>query len=110
MKTWTPLALPIITLASVAGLRRGDRLVSAEGEPFHPVRSLRGKAGRAVNLEIRSQKDGSLRTVEITPRITDPQADWLAAQRAGSRVIEQRGHRVGYVPVWSCAGGEPTEP
>jgi carboxyl-terminal processing protease len=95
--------------AETAGLRRGDRLVSADGEPFHPVRSLQGKAGRAVDLEVRSREDGPLRTVQVTPRITDPQAEWLAAQRDGSRVIDRKGHRVGYMPVWSCAGGEPTE-
>jgi carboxyl-terminal processing protease len=92
-----------------AGLRRGDRLVSADGDPYHPVRSLQGKAGRAVHLEIRSREDGPLRTVQVTPRITDPQTEWLSAQRDGSRVLDRKGHRIGYVPVWSCAGGEPTE-
>jgi carboxyl-terminal processing protease len=94
--------------AEAAGLRRGDRLVSADGEPFHPVRSLRGKAGHAVRLEVRSREDGPARTVQITPRIADPQTEWLAAQRAGTRVLDRRGHRVGYVPIWSCAGSEPT--
>jgi len=95
--------------AEAAGLRRGDRLVSADGEPFHPVRSLRDKAGHSVSLAVRSREDGPLRTVQITPRITDPQAEWLAAQRTGTRVLDRRGHRVGYVPIWSCAGSEPTE-
>jgi carboxyl-terminal processing protease len=95
--------------AEAAGLRRGDRLVSADGEPYHPVRSLRGKAGRPVVLAVRSREDGPLRTVQVTPRIADPQEEWLAAQRAGTRVLDRRGHRVGYVPVWSCAGGGPAE-
>ena len=95
--------------AADAGLRRGDRLVSADGDPFHPIRSLRGKAGHPMALVVRSREDGPLRTVEITPRITDPQTEWLVAQQAGTRVLDHRGHRVGYVPVWSCAGAGPTE-
>src|SRR5262249_23535322 len=41
--------------AEAAGIRRGDRLVSADGEPFQPHRSLQGKAGRPVRLGIESR-------------------------------------------------------
>jgi carboxyl-terminal processing protease len=95
--------------AETAGLRRGDRLVAADGEPFHPVRSLRGKAGRAVKLEIQSSRNEPPRTITITPRTIDPKKEWLEAQIAGSRVIERNRHRIGYVPVWSCAGVEVEE-
>jgi len=54
--------------AETEGLKRGDRIVMADGEPFHPVRSLRGKAGKTVTLEVRSRRDGPLRTISITPR------------------------------------------
>src|SRR6185295_9720192 len=54
--------------AEAAGLRRGDRLVAADGEAFQPVRSVRGKAGRNVALEIRSSREGPTRTVTVAPR------------------------------------------
>ncbi len=92
--------------AEAAGLRRGDRLVTADGEPFHPVRSLRSKAGRAVALEVRSRRDGPSRTVPVAPRTIDPKQEWQEAQAAGTRVLEHGRRRVGYVPVWSCAGVE----
>lgn len=95
--------------AEAAGLRRGDRAVSADGAPFHPVLSLRGKTGRPVALEIQSRKDGPLRTVSVTPRITDPKEEWLEAQKAGGRVVERKGRRVAYVPIWSCAGDQYRE-
>ncbi|HEX6904696.1 MAG TPA: S41 family peptidase [Thermoanaerobaculia bacterium] len=95
--------------AEAAGLRRGDRVVSADGAPFHPVLSLRDKAGRPVALEIQSRKDGPLRTLSVTPRITDPKEEWLEAQKAGSRVVERKGRRVAYVPIWSCAGNQYQE-
>ncbi len=95
--------------AEAAGLRRGDRLVAADGEPFHPVRSLRGKAGRSIALEIRSRREGPSRTITVAPRTIDPKREWLEAQIAGTRVIERNAHRIGYVPVWSCAGVEVEE-
>lgn len=92
-----------------AGLRRGDLLVSADGAPFHPIRSLRGKAGRPVSLEVRSRRDGPARTVSATPRLAHPKQEWLEAQRAGTRLLESRGMRVAYAPLWSCAGDDHRE-
>lgn len=90
--------------AEAAGLRRGDRVATADGEPFHPVRSLAGKAGRPVILEVQDQPGSLLRKVAATPQRVDPAAEWLEAQRAGSRIVEKDGRRVAYVPIWSCAG------
>jgi carboxyl-terminal processing protease len=92
--------------AEAAGLRRGDRLATADGAPFHPVRSLRGKAGRPVRLEIQSRHGGPLRAVAVTPRRINPKREWLEAQRKGTRLLAHRGHRVAYAPLWSCAGEE----
>lgn len=95
--------------AETAGLRRGDRLVSADGAPFEPVRSLRGKAGRPVTLEVRSRRDGPARTVSVTPRLANPKQEWLDAQKAGTRILEVRGASVAYAPLWSCAGDDHLE-
>jgi carboxyl-terminal processing protease len=88
--------------AEAAGLRRGDQIVSADGEPFSPVRSVRGK--RTVALAVRSQRNGPLRAVTVAPRTIDPKQEWLEAQKAGSRIVEQQGHRIGYIPIFACAG------
>lgn len=90
--------------AEAAGLHRGDRIATVDGEIFHPIRSLVGKAGQPVMLEVQDQPDGLLRKVTVTPRRIDPAAEWLEAQRAGSRIVERDGRRVAYVPMWSCAG------
>ncbi|HSK78952.1 MAG TPA: S41 family peptidase [Thermoanaerobaculia bacterium] len=95
--------------AEAAGLRRGDLLVSADGAPFAPVRSLRDKAGRPVALEVRSRRDGPARTVSVTPRLANPKQEWLEAQKAGTRIVEFRGTRVAYAPLWSCAGDDHRE-
>lgn len=95
--------------AEAAGLRRGDLLMSADGKPFEPVRSLRGKAGQPVALEIRSRRDGPARTLSVTPRLANPKQEWLEAQKAGTRILEVRGTRVAYAPLWSCAGDDHRE-
>jgi carboxyl-terminal processing protease len=92
-----------------AGLRRGDLLASADGAPFSPVRSLRGKAGKPVSLTILSRRDGPERTVSVTPRLAHPKREWLEAQKAGTRIVEHRGTRVVYSPLWSCAGDDHRE-
>jgi carboxyl-terminal processing protease len=81
--------------AEAAGLKRGDRIVVVDG-----------KAGKAVTLEVRSRRDGPSRTVTVSPRAIDPKKEWLEAQTAGTRILERQGRRIGYAPVWSCAGVE----
>ena len=80
--------------AAKAGLRRGDLIVSQTED------------GMEVVLEVQSRQDGEPRTVRLTPRFISPKEEWLEDQRAESRVIEHRGKRIAYAPLWSCAGSE----
>jgi carboxyl-terminal processing protease len=95
--------------AEAAGLRRGDQLVSADGEPFHPILSFRGKVGRPVELQVRSRAGEAPRIVRITPRLISPKEEWLEDQRRSSKIIEHNGRRIAYAPLWSCAGSEHHE-
>lgn len=92
--------------AEAAGLRRGDRLVTADGEPFHPIRSLRSKGGKPVVLEVQSRREGPVRSVTVTPRKINPRQEWLEAQKQGTRILEHQARRIAYAPLWSCAGQE----
>lgn len=92
--------------ADGSGIRRGDRLASLDGQPFHPVLSLKGKAGKAVDLQVQSRSGGELRTVRLTPRLVNPKQEWLEDERKAARVIDRAGRRIAYVPLWSCAGIE----
>ncbi|HVG07983.1 MAG TPA: S41 family peptidase [Thermoanaerobaculia bacterium] len=80
--------------AANAGLRRGDRIVSQKNE------------GKEVVLEVQIRRDEPTRTIRLTPRLINPKEEWLEDQRAGSRVIEHKGRRIAYAPLWSCAGEE----
>lgn len=90
--------------AEAAGLRRGDRIVGADGGGFEPIASLQGR-GR-VELRIVREAGGAEAVVSVTPRRVNPKEEWLAAQKAGTRVIEAGGRRIGYIPLYSGAGEE----
>lgn len=90
--------------AEAAGLRRGDEVVSADGAGFHPVRSFRGRSGRAVTLGVRSRAGAEPRPIVVTPRAVDPGDEWLDAQRRGARRFEVAGKSIAYMPMFSCAG------
>jgi carboxyl-terminal processing protease len=80
--------------AAEAGLRRGDRIVSQKRE------------GTDVVLEVQSRRDEPSRMIRVAPRLVSPKEEWLEDQRAGARVIEHKGRRIAYAPLWSCAGEE----
>jgi carboxyl-terminal processing protease len=92
--------------AARAGLRRGDLLLAADGAPFHPVLSFRGRAGRMVTLSVQRHAGGGPLDVEVTPRRIAPRDEWLLAQRAGTRIVDRGGRAIGYVPLFSGAGEE----
>lgn len=92
--------------AATAGVRRGDKVLRADGQPFHPILSLQGKAGRPVTLTVQRQQDGPLLNLTVVPRRVDPKQEWLQAQRQSARVIPVNGRQVAYLSFYSCAGQE----
>jgi carboxyl-terminal processing protease len=88
-----------------AGLLVGDRLLSANGQPFHPIRSFSGKAGQAVTLLFQRQPDSSsLQTIQVTPLMMDAATMFLDAQKASTQIFERSGKTIGYTHIWSYAG------
>ncbi|RKH23055.1 peptidase S41 [Corallococcus praedator] len=90
--------------AAKAGLLRGDRLLTVEGQPFHPWRAFANRAGRATRLTVERTKGAEPLSLTVTPRSMDPRKEWLAYQKASSRVVEHQGRRVAYQHLFSCAG------
>ena len=95
--------------AEKAGLLRGDRIVSVEGRPFHPMRSLKDRAGKPTRVTVERERGGPPLRLVVTPRRVDPKTEWLEAQEKSSRVAERVGKRVAYQYIYSCAGSEHQE-
>ncbi|MFO0960419.1 MAG: S41 family peptidase [Isosphaeraceae bacterium] len=93
--------------AGDSGILRGDRILSADGRPFRPLASLRGRAGERVILQIRRDRDEPPREVPVVPRRIDVADEWREHQEKGSRIVEANGKKVAYMPLFSAAGEGP---
>jgi carboxyl-terminal processing protease len=92
--------------AAKAGLRRGDKILRADGRKFHPINSFRDRAGKTVTMTIQRERDQPPLEIAVQPRRTNPKHEWLEAQREGTRIIQKNGKAIAYVPMFSCAGEE----
>jgi carboxyl-terminal processing protease len=91
--------------AHKAGLRIGDRIVSAGGKAFHPIRSFEGREGKEVSLSIQSTSNpNDVRDVVVVPERIHPNDTFLESMRSSIRVVERDGFSIGYIHVWSYAG------
>lgn len=90
--------------AERAGLRAGDLMTHADGEPFHPTRSFAGRAGRRVLLDVQRGSPRARWVTEVEPERIAPELLYLRALTASLRVVPRDGVRVGYAHVWSYAG------
>ncbi len=95
--------------ADQAGLLVGDEIIAADGAPFAPVGSFADKSGRPVTLTIRRTRDGAAQRLTVVPERIEPNAAFLDAMRASTKVIERGGVRIGYIHVWSYARNDYQE-
>jgi carboxyl-terminal processing protease len=86
------------------GLHQGDRIVSADGEPFSPITSFLGKDGKKVSLSVK-RGDSSF-TVSVTPEEERPMEAFLKATRDSARIIDAGGKKYAYVHLWTQANDE----
>jgi carboxyl-terminal processing protease len=91
--------------AQKAGLLLGDRLIEVDGQPFHPIRSFEGKAGRPVELVLQRRADASSRlTVQVTPGVHEEKQLFEDDAEAQTRILEHQGHRCAYMPLCWLSG------
>jgi carboxyl-terminal processing protease len=89
--------------AHKAGLLAGDEILTADGEPFHAVRSFRERQDQPVALRIRRHAATEPIQLAVTPERLRPGDGFLAALEGSARVIESAGVKIGYVHIWSYA-------
>jgi carboxyl-terminal processing protease len=93
-------------VASKAGLRVGDEILAADGDPFHPIRSFAPKVGQEVTLTIRRRGNTPSEAVIVVPEWMNPNKAFLKAMEESARIIEANGVKIGYIHVWSYAGAQ----
>jgi carboxyl-terminal processing protease len=92
--------------ASKAGLRVGDEIIAADGDPFHPINSFAPKVGQEVTLTIRRRGDAPSEAVIVVPERMNPNKAFLKAMEESARIIDANGAKIGYIHVWSYAGAQ----
>ncbi|MBX9766847.1 MAG: hypothetical protein K2X47_06210 [Bdellovibrionales bacterium] len=99
-KGWWVRAVPERSPAEKAGLKRGDVILTHQGQPFHPVRSFRGmkKAKSGILTWNRAGKEMS---AQVTPTSDNPHHIMLEATKRSEKIISFGGRRVGYLHLWS---------
>jgi carboxyl-terminal processing protease len=85
--------------AHAAGVLLGDEIVSADGSPFRPVASFRGKVGSPVSLEIRRTSGAAPIAIGVSPADLHPNEMFLRGLQASARVIATERAQIGYVQV-----------
>ncbi len=89
--------------ADKAGILLGDRIVSVEGEPYHPIRSFAGRQGTQVRLSV-ERRPGEVLDLVVTPAMLNGITLFREAMTESARIIERDGAKVGYIHAWSYAG------
>ncbi|MDH2399036.1 S41 family peptidase [Bradyrhizobium sp. SSUT18] len=90
------------TPAQQTGLLAGDVIVFADGAPFQPVQSFRGKVGKEVVLGLR--RADAFMQISVTPVEIEPNKTFLDGLKASAHIIPANGRSIGYVHVWCYAG------
>jgi carboxyl-terminal processing protease len=91
--------------ADLAHLRRGQRLVSADGKPFHPIRSFEGTLGKEVTLTVQNSPSADdIENVIVRPIEIDPQKLMMDALEASMKVFPVGEQKIAYAHLWSYAG------
>ncbi|MCP4346495.1 MAG: PDZ domain-containing protein [Desulfobacterales bacterium] len=84
--------------SALAGIRRGDILLKANGKPFHPYKSF-NPIGKNINLIVlRNEKQISLKINAVTE---NPNLSFYNAMIQSTHTYEVGIQKVGYVHLWS---------
>lgn len=87
--------------AARAGVQEGDEILAVDGEPWSEIGSFEGKVGEGVTLSIRRQANAEPEEIAVKVEAIKPNDMFTASISESIRIIEQDGHRIGYVRMWS---------
>lgn len=88
--------------AEAQGIWKGDKVVSADGQPFQPIRSFENKDSVTLTL----QRNGQTVTKTVKPTKMGGLAMFLKATKDSVKIIEQDGKKIGYFHLWTMVSND----
>ena len=89
--------------ALMSDLQIGDRLISADDQPFHPWKSFRDKKGQSVRLQVERQGAKPLEK-QVEVQWYSPDTMFHQAIDQSIEINHYQSHKIGYIRMWSYAG------
>ena len=89
--------------AEKAGLRAGDLILAADGQPFTSAGSCRGKAGHDISLSVRREGEAQPLSLTAVPVMENPLVAFLNATQKSARILDFGGKKIAYVHLWTMA-------
>lgn len=84
--------------ASIAGIRRGDILLEANGKPFHPYNSFNPNG---KNIRLRLLRNQNILSLNIDAVNENPNNSFYKATLHSKRIYDLKGKKIGYIHLWS---------
>ncbi len=96
--------------AHLAGIQRGDQIVSVDGQPFHPINSFNSRASNssqfspaANSYEIIFSRRGNAETVQLSPVYENLYDSYRSATIESVQVFSSGNKTIGYLRLWGLS-------
>jgi carboxyl-terminal processing protease len=93
--------------AQKSGLRRGDVILKANGNSFHPVLSFKNKNNSEVRLSV--LRGSKIMEFSVTPKLAGLHRAYIEATQKSTRIIPHKNKKIGYVHLWTGTHDESVQ-
>lgn len=91
--------------ADKAGLKVGYRIISVNGERYHPVKPFLNNVGKEISVKVQyASNPNSTKDIQVIPKNIIASELFFEAMKHSMTIIERNNKTIGYVRVWSYAG------
>jgi C-terminal processing protease CtpA/Prc len=87
--------------AAKAGLAVGDQVLKADGHPFDPMLSFKGKTGQSVTLTVLRTRQAAPLHIPVQVITIRPNAVTDASISASVKTFQRNGRTIGYLHLWT---------